>query len=359
MENLLKTIYYDPSHPAGFGGVEAVYHAVRKENNNVDRDTVRKWLSQQPTYTLHKGLKRKFKRNRVIVYGIDHQWQVDLVDVQALARQNIGFKYLLTCIDIFSKYAWVVPLKDKRGQTLVQAFKGILEEGRRPHKLQSDKGTEFTNRAFQQLLKERDIRFFTTNNETKASVVERFNRTLKERMWKYFTSKNTRKYINILDELVSAYNRRSHSSIGKAPVDVKDTNEKDVWFTLYGDLSNNKDRPIKKPRFKVGDRVRIAMTTQPFRKGYLPKWTEEIFRIIGVIDRSPPVYRLEDYEKEPIDGTFYSEELQKVIPPSDDVYKVERIISTRKRRGVTEYLVKWQGYPDKFNSYVTEILNVE
>ena len=360
MEELLKTIYYDPNHPAGFGGVDAVYHAAQKENNDIGRNRVREWLSQQPTYTLHKGIRRKFKRNRVIVYGIDHQWQVDLVDVQNLARQNKGFKYLLTCIDIFSKYAWVIPMKDKKGQTLVRAFQEILEDGRQPAKLQSDKGTEFTNRAFQQLLKDREIRFFTTNNETKASVVERFNRTLKERMWKYFTSKNTRKYIDVVDQLVSAYNRRNHSSIGRAPVDVKDTNEKDVWLTLYGDRSEKKKAAKKsRYRFKVGDQVRIGMTTQPFRKGYLPKWTEEIFRVVSVIDRSPPVYKLEDYEKEPIEGTFYAQELQKVLPPSDDVYKIERIISSRKRRGVTEYLVKWQGYPDKFNSYVTDIINLK
>ena len=100
------------------------------------------------------------------------------------------------------------------------------------------------------------------------------------------------------------------------------------------------------------------MTTQPFRKGYLPKWTEEIFKVIGIVDRSPPVYRLEDYGGERVDGTFYAQELQKVTPPRDDVYKIERIIGRRKRRGITEYLVKWQGYPDKFNSYVTDIVKL-
>ena len=353
MEDLLKKVYYDPAHPAGFGGIDVVFHAVKSLNRGkVSRRRVRTWLSEQPTYTLHKPLKRRFKRNRVITYGIDHQWQIDLVDVQSFARDNNGYKYLLTCIDVFSKYAWVVPLKNKQGQTLVDAFRKILDEGRTPHTVQSDKGTEFTNKHFQDLLKENNIHFFTTDNEPKAQIVERLNRTIKERMWKYFTSKNTRKYIDVLDGMISAYNNKHHSSIDRSPVQVNATNEKEVWNTLYGDL---KKKGIKNQRFNVGDKVRLSMTTRPFRKGYLPKWTEEIFTITHVIKRRPIVYKVADYEGEEIKGTFYIEELQKVTPPRDEVYKIERILGKRKRGSVTEYLVKWEGYPDKFNSYVTNI----
>ena len=112
--------------------------------------------------------------------------------MSSLARFNKGYKFLLTCIDVFSKFAWVVPLKNKVGESLFNGFQSILEHGRSPENLQIDKGTEFPNRNFQSLLKENSIHFFTTNSELKASVVERFNRTLKTRMWKYFTAKNTR-----------------------------------------------------------------------------------------------------------------------------------------------------------------------
>jgi transposase InsO family protein len=114
------------------------------------------------------------------VYGIDHQWQADLMDLGKLASYNKGFKYLLTCIDVLSRYAWVVPLKDKTANALKEAFRVIFKSGWRPIRLQTDKGTEFTNRVFQKFLKENDAHFFTTyNEETKASIVERFNRTLK------------------------------------------------------------------------------------------------------------------------------------------------------------------------------------
>ena len=98
------------------------------------------------------------------------------------------YKFLLTCSNVFSKFAWVVPLKNKLGETLVNGFQSILDLGRSLEKLQTDKGTEFLSRNFQSLLKENSIHFFTTNSELKASVVERFNRTLKTRMWKYFTA---------------------------------------------------------------------------------------------------------------------------------------------------------------------------
>ena len=131
-----------------------------KKGAKVKKEQVRDWLKEQTTYTLHKPLRRRFRKNRVIVYGIGHQWQVDPVDVQTMSFQNKGFKYLLTCIDIFSKHAWVVPLKDKKGATLVTAFQKILRGGRKPYKLQSDKGTEFTNCNFQRLLRDNDIVFF-------------------------------------------------------------------------------------------------------------------------------------------------------------------------------------------------------
>ena len=95
----------------------------------------------------------------------------------------------MTCIDVFSNFAWVVPLKNKVGEYLVNDFQSILDLGRSPERLQTDKGTEFLHGNFQRLLKENSINFFTTSSELKASVVERFNRTLKTGMWKCFTAK--------------------------------------------------------------------------------------------------------------------------------------------------------------------------
>ena len=351
-ETYLKRVHYAFQNPAGFGGVEAVYRAARRDGVDIDRKQIRHWLSQQPTYTLHKPIRRQFRRNRVIVGGIYHQWQADLVDMRSLSRSNANYNYLLTCIDMLSKYAWAVPLKNKTGSALIDGFKKILKGGRKPKMLQTDKGTEFLNWQFQSFLKKRNIHFFTTQNETKASVVERFNRTLKTKMYKYFTATNSRAYIKVLPKLISAYNRAYHRSIKIAPASVNNQNAETVWQNLYGDTGT----PIKSPTFKFseGDTVRISMTTRPFRKGYLPSWTTELFSISARIQGQPPVYKLKDYGGEELQGTFYERELQRVIK-SDDLYQVEKVLRRRKRRGKTEYFVKWLGYPEKFNSWVTSL----
>jgi transposase InsO family protein len=168
----------------------------------------------------------------VVVYGIDHQWQADLVDLAKLSSYNKGLKYLLTCIDVLSRYAWVVPLKDKTGKTLKDAFQFIFKSGRRPIRLQTDKGNEFTNRVFQKFLK---VHFFTTyNEETKASIVERFNRTLKTKMWKSFTHRETLTYVDVLPDIVESYNHVVHRTIGIPPAEVTWANQTTVSKRLYG-----------------------------------------------------------------------------------------------------------------------------
>ena len=241
--------------------------------------------------------------------------------MSSLARFNKEYKFLLTCIDVFSRFARVVPLKKKEAESLVNGFQSILDLGRSPEKLQTDKRTEFLNRNFQSLLKENNIHFFTTNSELKASVVKRFNRTLKTCMWKYFMAKNTRVYINIMQDIVQGYNNSYYRSIGRAPASVSLLNVGQVRRKLYG---KSWTKPRRELKFKSGEHVRISKSRRTFKKGYLPSWTEEIFTVTKIIPRVPPVYRLRDYADNEIEGVFYAEELQKVHK-SDNIYKIEKI----------------------------------
>ena len=184
MDDYLASIYYDPKRSGGFGGVGRLYADVKKEETlKINRNQIKEWLMKQDTYTLHKPIRHRFRRNRVIVGGIDEQWQMDLADMQSMQKFNDCYRYLLVCIDVFSKYAWVVPLKNRKGLSLVDAFKTILISGRKPEKIITDQGTEFFNKHFKALLKDENIELYNTYNETKASVVERLIRTLKTRMW--------------------------------------------------------------------------------------------------------------------------------------------------------------------------------
>jgi len=344
----LERIYYDPAEAGSFGGVLSLYRQAKRSFPNLKISQIKKWLMMQDVYTLHKPARRKFKRNRVYVDRKDELWQLDLADLSSLKKYNQKFKYILTCIDVLSKYAWVVPLKDKTGKTLVKALMVILSSERIPELIQTDKGSEFTNKLFQNKLKELNINFYTTGNETKASVVERFNRTLKTRMYKYFTHKNTLKYIDILPKLVQAYNSSYHRSIKMAPKNVTNANQHVAWENLY----KNDVRHSRNFQFKVGDQVRISKSKLKFEKGYLPNYTGEIFTIAKRYPRNPVVYALNDYSGEQITGTFYEHELVKVVKNKDSSYEVEKVLRKRKRNGKTQYFVKWKSYPPKFNSWV-------
>ena len=338
----LSLRYYNPQRPGAYGGQKGLERATR-----LKPFVVKEWLSHQDTYTLHKPVRHRFLRRRIIVGGLDHQFQADLIDVKNLKKYNDGYSFLLTCIDVLSKYAWVIPLKTKTGAALVEAFSDIFAQGRRPLRLQTDKGTEFVNKTFQKFLKEQGVHFFVTENEDiKAAIVERFNRTLKEKMWRYFTKKNTLRYVDVLPALVHNYNYSFHRSIQRAPAEVNETNQEEVWQTLYGgaDLTSSS-------LLKEGDRVRISKARWTFKKGYLPSWTEELFTISRVQHTKPVTYVLKDDHGEEIKGTFYKEEIQKV--GEKQVYRIEKILGERQgRSGQKEYLVKWFGYDSSFNSWI-------
>jgi len=302
-------------------------------------------LPKTDAYTLHKTARLRFSRRKTYSKGIADLFQIDLVDLSNISSFNNGYRYLLTCIDVFTKRAWAIPVKTKSARDVTSAFEEILTET--CNMVQSDKGTEFLNSSFQSMLRRYDIKFYTSENEDiKAAIVERFNRTLKMKMYRYFTARNTRRYVDVLDDLLHSYNHTYHRSIGMAPVEVNAANENEVRARLY---------PVKPKSYKwkygVGDKVRITMQRQPFRKGYLGRWSKEIFEIDARLPTMPVTYRLKDLGGEAIKGKFYEPEIQKVIKLDDEHFDVEKILKTRKRAGRIEYLVKWLGYPSKFNSW--------
>ena len=145
-----------------------------------------KWTDQLAD-ELHKPVVRHFRKRRVIVYGIDEIWGADLVDMQAFAKDNDGVKYLLCVIDIFSKYGWIVPIQDKSGKSTAEGFEKIFRSGRKPLKLWVDKGKEFYNKNVKSL----GVELYSTENEEKSSVIERWNRTMKEKVFNYSTANST------------------------------------------------------------------------------------------------------------------------------------------------------------------------
>ena len=140
------------------------------------------------SYELHKPIMRKFKKRKVYSSFSDNIWGVDLADMQSLSKYNKVNKYLLCAIEFFSKYAWVIPIKDKKGTSIVNAFKKIISKGRKPNKIWLDQGSEFYNNFFKDFLKTNNIEMYSIYNEGKSAVAERFIRTLKNKIIKHMTA---------------------------------------------------------------------------------------------------------------------------------------------------------------------------
>ena len=186
---------------------------------------------------LHKPIRRNFTRRRIIVNNIDKIWAADLVEMQKFSRWNKGNKYLLMVIDVFSKYGWIVPLKDIKGWTITTAFQSIFKEGRKPKYLWTDKGSELYNKHFKDLLNKQNITLYSTENEEKSLVVERWNQKIKNQMWRRFTAQGNTMYLDILPEILKQYNNTKHSSIKMTPTEAsKKKNEGTVYFNLHQNL---------------------------------------------------------------------------------------------------------------------------
>ena len=263
--------------------------------------------NKQLANELHKPIIRKFEKRKVYSTFKDNIWGVDLADMQLLSKYNKGIRFLLCVIDIFIKYAWVVPLKDKKGISIVKAFQSILKQSnRKPNKIWVDKGSEFYNAYFKKWLRDNNIVMYSTHNEGKSVVAKRFIRTLKGEIYKYMTSISKIVYIDKLD-------KTDHTTIKMKPIDVKDS----TYINTSKEI-NNKDS-----KFKVRDHVRISKYKNIFAKGYMPNWSEEVFVIKKVKNTIPWTYVINDLNGEEITGTFYEKELQKT---NQEEFRIKKVI---------------------------------
>ena len=243
------------------------------------------------------------------------------------------------------KFGWIEPLKNKKGGTVVKAFKNILKTGRKPQNLWTDNGVEFYNKDFKKFLEEEGINLHSTQNEEKSSVVERWNRTIKNRLWIYSTASNSTVYIDQLPVIVDKYSKSKHRSIKMTPEEAsRKANEDKVYLNLYEQEISQKSVP----KFKIGDKVTISKYKRKiFDKGYTPNWTEEIFVVDKIQYTNPITYKIKDLNGENIMGTFYQKELSRA---TQEIFRIEKVLKIDKKRG--KALVKWSGYNNEFDSWV-------
>lgn len=322
--------YYNTDNPAYLGSINKLSNTIKNSSirNKIKKQQIKNWLSTQDTYTLHRSTHTNFPRNHYFVYTIDELWEADLIDLSKYKQHNDNYKYILTVIDVFSKFAFGFPLKSKGSVEVTKAFKNIIDNSQKfcgfkryPIKLQTDKGKEFKNKVLKEFLKSRKIslQFPLTQSKHKAAIAERFNRTIQTLIYKYFTSKNTLRYIDILPKLLYLYNHTIHRTIKMRPIDV---NEKNI-LQVYNNTHQSKIKKNQKHEqydniytqpFQLGDLVRVIRRKPVFEPGYTQRWTTEKFHIKKIIRKHPYfLYKIEDLKFHPIREKFYKHELQKIL----------------------------------------------
>jgi hypothetical protein len=354
--DILKN-YHNPSHPTAFSGVNTIYKFYK---GGISRRKIRDILKHSLSYTTHKETKKRY-RNPYMVYFKRQQFQIDLIDIKELHKENDGYKYLLTCIDVFTKKAFVRPCKSKTASEVLSKFKSILNEaGKYPKTLLSDKGSEIKNRIFNKFCMDNNIKQIFPETDVHAAVVERFNKTLQVIIYKYLTQNETLRYIDKLQKFVSSYNNRYHRSIRMSPNEgEKLKNHPKIFREIDKKITAlYKKRGV--PKFNIGDFVRVKPVRRMFRRAYDPQFTEEIFEITEIKDNLPILmYKLKDLNNEEILGSFYDDELSHTIKPH--TFKIDKILKRQVINGESMAYVSWRGYGPEFNQWIPikDIINLK
>lgn len=355
----LSQIYYSPESPGSFQGAKKIYHIWNERGlsrkHKVTLQQIKEWLQDQRSYALNKPVRRNFPRAPVIVSGLFDQFDMDLFSMAKFSEDNDGITNILVVIDVFSRKAWVQPLADKSAKSLLAAFAKIFPRGRnKPRRIRSDRGSEFTNREVMRYFAQMGVHQFFSNNEKQANYAERFIKTLKTKIFRYLNtlSNNSKRYINVLQDLVTSYNNSPHKGLNnRKPNAVTKKNERQIWWERYWPSRTfTKEIPF---RVKVGDLVRISSLRHAFAREYDSKWTREVFRVARRYRNvsNQPMYKIEDLAGEPIAGSFYQYELQRVTSSLETIFQRQTVVK-RKKGGLK--LVKFDDFPPKFNTWTTK-----
>ena len=301
--------------------------------------------------------KKIFPRRRIFSPAPNAIWAADLLDIHKYKKENKGNSFILVVVDLFSKKAWARPLMRKTGPLTAQALSDILVKSKVKNlsKIWTDDGKEFKNVNVDRLLKSKNITLYSTHNDPKSAIAERFIRTLRGKIETHFILTDSTEWLDALPHLVTEYNQTRHRSIGMTPEDAqKPENSEIVYQRLYDQPRKDLRKIPEKdrlPAFHVGDLVRISLHKRIFEKGSTANWSEEIYKIREIVQTTQPItYKIQDLRDEPIEGGFYKEQLKKT---DQTIYRVDRILRRRRgKNGEAEVLVRWMGYPSpEFDSW--------
>lgn len=375
----LEKIYHDLDHNAAYSGIDKLFKYVKDINERTDikKSDVKTYLNQMDSYTKHGLVPRKFIRRPFKISRPKSFLGMDLADMtDSISKHNGGFRYILVLLDMFSRKVSLTPLKNKTGFNVSSAIDQYLHDTPGYTHIHSDEGKEFLNSECQKIYDKYNVtRYNVFNRKFKNSLVERFIRTLKGFLFRHFTYKNSYYFLEVLPKFQKIYNSTPHRGLGYSIpndvhnlTDLNDIKEQEILQLLqkiknYGSI--NKTNAIFKNSSKkaltVGSHARILLNEaeRPFGKSFEKIFSDEIFTIKKVDYKLPISYWLDDLKGNPIKGVVYREELKPAELP--ETYYVEKVIGKRKhhKTGKIQYLVKWLGYNEEFNTYVDKVYKVK
>ena len=242
MQTILKNIYYNAEHPAGYGGLQKLQNSTGATDQEIAIFTENEHLYQK-----FKPARKRFTRARFKYEPIDSVWAADVVFMRSLAPYNDGIQYLLFCIDSTSKYLWVRKLKTLKAKEFTTSFESIIVQSRRScSRLFVDRGGEFRSTLFRKMCKFYGIKVYSTFSEMKSFLIERSNRSVMQKLWPLLARKKSWTYIHDIQKVVNSYNRSKHRSTGVAPEKVTKANEAVILTRLNKQVKKQE----KKPKFK-------------------------------------------------------------------------------------------------------------
>ena len=261
-------------------------------------------LKQKIAKEIFSPVVKKFNRIQIQTHYKDECWSIDLIDRSSLAKYNKNYKFIFTIIENHTKFAWAIPLKDKSGKSTTTAFKKLIETSKRkPEKVWSDRGKEFYNKTFLDILKQNEIQIYSTHSDLKAVFVERFNRTLLDLIKEPMYIEGKACWLNHINSALDKYNNRVHTTTRMTPFEASNKPIDPPTFV---------NKP-KQPKFQVGDYVRVPDKRNIYSKGYTTNWNRELFKIQKINPTNPITYTLEDENNEKIAGKYYEQELLRSV----------------------------------------------
>ena len=344
---------YASDKPHAFGSKKRAYDYYPVN----DRKLIDKAYNKNDIYTRFKQHRKPKHYSPIYVKRKRELFQCDTTffTADALVEVNHGYKYLLCVIDVYTKMAWTYPLKDVKCEAVVECLKDVFSKcGKVPEKIQTDKGSEFKCASMKKLMQDNNIVHYFSYSDRKCAVVERFNLTIQQLLYKIMTQYRSYEWTKLLPQAMKIYLNRTHRTIEMSPLDAeKDESEeklKETYIEIYKKAEENRS----KPKFKVGDLVRIFVKRSTFHRGYYQNYTVEYFKIKKVLTNLPiPRYKLDDIMGEEVEATFFPDELVAYTPANDEYY-IEKVIMSRGKGRNKRHLVQWEGWPSKFNSWIRD-----